>query len=964
VLSRQTVPADIGLRYRLAVEKRGRYSIFTFGLGVQFPFRLEDEDGFPLTPSNRMGVTLDLDPGAYAFYSLPVSFVTRRLTRFSPFTPVRAAAAEGKTNELPLNTRLQNVWKETPSRDPDVYRVTLPAALPVVLSLSSGMTGELKGGGKDFSEQIVGGKDLALDLDAGTYTLAVKTREVQNLFSYSVGISTSQLAAGLRYSLGSSRSEWLVSVAEDKVYDLWTFGMDDLKASLWDETGTRLLAENDDMESDWNFRITQRLAAGRYRLRIEPAGYASGSALLSMDVNEELALPERKPPFTVEKTLGREILQVPLRPAADGVLIVKTESGRAVRFGLYRGETFLAEGEDLLAVPLGRDRSYSLHVFQRDDSPQAVKVAVSLASPPQVTLPAREFSVDCPASLVINNPAGLSYRFGDADNLLLYSPDLESPCLPVAGAYVGTGNGRGYLLTKTLAPVKNIRVEPLTLAPDRSETVFLTGTPHSFLCRPGRDDLTLVTAETQTAAPGLSLIPRAAYRAGEFDFRGMDSSLSKTFLLLPAGGEYQGKVWSLETGRAADRASLLVRRFGATRAVLNKGESRTYTLPPGQGLRITLNGGAQSVRVLLARDCAASVWNKDRPEGTAVADLENRDVLFDPSGGVLALVNTGSREALAWVGTGDAAPTSVTTMSARGFETTFADQGRLVLRVPAGKNKTVLCIAGLGCEARLLSASGKIHRAAALEGEALVYILPAEAGDLEITHGRGFASVFFAPRGGELDAFTGRSSSFRKAPLTRETALKGTTVIYPFSLTADGFVSIATTAPGLVALSRDGRVLEVSAGVDTGERRIIRRLPKGSYEILSRPLAGTSQSGSLVLTRIASVDMGSADGAKKYFIGRGEVHVFRFRVTKAGTVGVGLAVEDDNLRSELYDDASKRLGEGALLFRPLEKGTYYLVVHGADRPVQYAPLLYGNEGSDAGVPKEIVDQYKQKEGEE
>jgi hypothetical protein len=302
-------------------------------------------------------------------------------------------------------------------------------------------------------------------------------------------------------------------------------------------------------------------------------------------------------------------------------------------------------------------------------------------------------------------------------------------------------------------------------------------------------------------------------------------------------------------------------------------------------------------------------------------------------------------------------------MTGDGLETAFTENGKLTVHVPQAGGKSVLCAAGRGFSVRLLSENGKIYHAAPAPGADLVSILPAEAGDLEITHTRGFIRLYFSTRGRELEGLAARSSAFAKAPLNRDTRLGGRKNIFPFTMRQDGFADISTTAPGLIALYKNGRVLEVSAGTDDTERKIVRRLSRGSYEILSRPLADIPQAGILNLAQIESIDITSGNGGKKYFIGKGEVHVFRFLVSEPGTVGIGLEVENDSLRAELYDAGSQRLGEGTLLFRSLDKGYYYLVVYGASVPVQYTPLLYGHQGSDAGVPSDIIDRYKQKEGE-
>ncbi|MBN2354430.1 MAG: hypothetical protein JXD23_17800 [Spirochaetales bacterium] len=968
-ISRRTVESDVGLRYALSAAIQGRYAITTLGLGVNFPFRLEDAEGFPIAVGNR-GTDIELDRGSYVYFSFPVPYLTRRLTTFARIIRPAAEDENAKRFDLELNHRRSRVWKETPGRAPDVFAFVLPAPLSVAASLSTGMQGELKGQSLAEPVRLAGGPAQSFDLPAGAYELAVSPQEERNLFQYTVGVSTAMLASGLVYELGYGAGSFVVSTGGDGVYDFSSSGEGDFKASLWDETGDHLIAENDDAENDWNFRITQRLGAGRYLLRIEPAGSVTGGSTVAMAVNAEHPLGERKLPFTVDQSLGREILKIPVRPDAEGVLSVRAEKGRAVKFGLYRETELLAAGEGFLAVPLYKGRAYTLQIRQSEDRPQPVKATVAYTVPRSVELSDSPRAFDCPEFLALDNRHGLSYRIADKADRVLYSTGPESPCLS-PGAWIATGpGGRGYLVSAAGGTVPGVRFEPASIAAGESRTVFVGSIPHSFLADPGRSDAFLLTAETEDKPCGLSLAPRGRYKKDKYDFRGMDESDNKTFVLFPPSGAYQARLWNPEpvaAGRADARVNVRLVRLPADSGRLGKGETRTWLLDPGRALRLDLDAGAQVLRVLLSRGCAAAVWRSGEPLTMAAADAANRDVTFAVTGGTLVIANYGAADAAvkAIVSNSSDAPSPI--LDAAGIETVFPGEGRLTVSIPAGHEKESLCLAGDGFGARLLGRDGRISRPVRKEGPADVAVLPAEPGDLEITHGKGWISVFFSRAGQEAEDLAGRSRGLKAKPISGTERLSGGEALYSFRMDADAFAVITTTSPGVIALSggsANGRVLAVRSGLEAPRSPIVQRLAKGDYEIHVRPIKDSSLRGTLSLARVRPVALSGKNDEKDFFIGKGEAQVFAFEVTEPGGVGVGLSAEADRLRAELYDAGSRLLGAGTLLFRTLARGTYYLAVYGDDPasggdglPVRYRPLVYGQDGSGAGVPQDIVNQY-------
>ena len=107
--------------------------------------------------------------------------------------------------------------------------------------------------------------------------------------------------------------------------------------------GARLLAQNDDMPNDWNFRISQRLAAGRYLLKLVPVGRTYDTVHVSMGFREQHALPERGfPPFTIEENIEEKVLAIPFRVDNASSLVGVTVNASQLPTGDGVGELGVA----------------------------------------------------------------------------------------------------------------------------------------------------------------------------------------------------------------------------------------------------------------------------------------------------------------------------------------------------------------------------------------------------------------------------------------------------------------------------------------------------------------------------------------------------------------------------------------------------------------------------------------------
>ena len=383
VVKKAHLKPDVALRYTLTVDEPGQYHLETLGLGKTFTDRLEDKAEWPLTkPRGRKTATQHFEPGVYHYYSLPLPVESTRITTLTRIVEKQERVGKGP-HPIPFNETLKMMWREEAGRPPDIFTTEITAPVDVTINLSGGMEGVIRLRGEtDNGRRVTGGSTWQDTLQPGQYEIVVKSTSENNLLPYTLRMETSQLIPGLRQPV-ELPADLTVRLGEPGIVDLFSFGPTDVKASLWDETGARLLAQNDDMPNDWNFRISQRLAPGRYLLKLVPVGHNHGTVEVAMKFREQHVLPEHGlPPFTVEENLEEKVLAVPFRVDNTNSLVgvtvdtsqLQTGNGAgALAVALLRGTHTLYEGTidgnqaSTFYIPLQAETSYQILLWGLGD---------------------------------------------------------------------------------------------------------------------------------------------------------------------------------------------------------------------------------------------------------------------------------------------------------------------------------------------------------------------------------------------------------------------------------------------------------------------------------------------------------------------------------------------------------------------------------------------------------------------
>jgi len=997
LVSRKTVDADQALRYDIEIRKRGRYRLSTFGLGTRYNHRLEDSGGWPLGPAVGQGeIVRELRSGRYYYYTLPKPLRTRRLTLLE-------AIDKDPLDEdyLPLNTTLERLWRESAGRTPDVYRFSLSAPIETSFSLTKGMVASLIGpDGNQFAE-IFGGErgQLGLgplSLEAGEYEVRVKSIDENDRFPYTLRLNTSWLIPGHRQSISRTPVTIPVSVGADQHCDLWSFGESDVRASLLDTTGKVLIVENDDRKDDWNFLISKKLKAGRYTLRIEKVGHWGGSCTVYMESRAEYRLEDGLEsgakngfdfafPIEHETTLGRSVLNIPITTGPrDGLVQILTEAEEPVSIAVHAGERLLAVGENRLFIPLKGGSNYTLKVWHLGDVPTALRVEARESRSTRdggedLLLNDTSSSYFVPGSSIrLSNPRGLSYSIRreqvDEPATLLYSPGLERACSPIDWAAVNTSQDSGWLVKPSGSEIGAVRIEPLRLPEAASVAVRLGDIAQSFRLTNGRDRVLLLEMTSPGLSIGAAVMRDTVYDASRFEWDGMLLEPSRTMAAVLDPGEYQGRIWRTEpvSGNqplAGRRVSVTTRSYLLReRYKLSGTDSLRLSVKPQRAISIDLETRADALQLLLTRGLIAFVWQDGRSRSFASAHNGNISKRISVTGGRLVLINTGDTQALSRVqrSMGET-PSKFTIAPGRGYEKVLHQEEKLAFTLPPVRSATddlYLCVAGAGANVLLRGADGRIYLPPGLtEQEQLLFtIMPYRAGDLVVIPSGDYLKVWISKRDDMQRTFVHGNTApdfnrLRSSPLPDgETKLDKAVQVRSFSLSETQFVKIDIKAPGISALYRDGRIIAVSAGGKQSGSRISRFLQAGKYRLYTRAIRGTVLSGMLRFSRTSPIRL-EGGRPEPRIIGPSEVQAFRFHIRTAGKIGIGLQAETDSLSATLFSDEFLPLGSGALIFVELGQGTYYLVVHGDARTVQYRPVLLGLGGSLQGIPEDTIRRY-------
>lgn len=979
-IKRCSVPEDAAVRYRVEIKETGSYHLETYSLGKSPRYRLDDAGGWPLMkPGKRGAVNRLFNKGFYFYYTLPEPVESRRVTFLRRWERTPTISGKGP-HTISLNQTLSNEWLESPGRSPDIYRVEITAPIRASVKVTDGMEAAIFAGETGQIAATAGGK-WSGQLPAGTCRLEVKSKEENNRQSYNIGIRTADLIPGLTQRVKNLPAQMNVSLAKDSPVDIVSFGRVDVAAVLNDDK-EKTVTTVDDMPDDWNFRISRGLEAGRYVLKVSAAEGGSGSVEVGMNTREELVLNPQALPFSIKQNLAGEVLKIPFTTGEGETLLhIGASAGSDLKLVLMKGETLLAEAKNHLYIPLPAQSQYTLSAWDPDRGAGEVRVEGLPLKTRQVAVTRHNQTIPVGTALVLDSDGGLSFRLKGGGNkgAFYYSPALERPCLTVGEGVEGMKENRGWLVRAAggHGRERQVRLEAVTVAPGKSSGAMLNDLPLTFALHHRQEAPLLLEVTSVNALVGAAVFPRDRLPDNYFQRFGMLAEPSRTLAGIPGKGAYRGHIWLTaptpplisEKNRldTRERIAVAATAFPRQKQLDFRGAAFIEAqVEPGRSVWLLLAEEPQLLEMTLAQGLAAFSWHRGRSVDIAAALEKNAVEKMTVKGEILYVVNAGPYPAR-FRAEKRGAPGERSSLfdGEKGFETVFPTAGTLQFQLPDIPADMKLFAAGTRIESRLWGKDGKIYPGSetTLRKNFHMKIYEAPGGFLEIRHGPGLVKIWLAPLadGGRSLLAHGQAAAATPARLEAGmTSLAFETREWEFAMESPGYLSVETLAPTAMALVSGEKVLYMSLEASGAGHRLNHYLPAGTYRLAARQLRrsnSTELPGTLTLKRITPIQLDEDVPIERQIIRPGEIQVFRFTVRVESTVGVGLKSENDSLEAQLFDDKSRVIAGGPLMFKQLAPGTYLLVVKTRDVPVQYQPVILGTRGSREGVPEDVVQKY-------
>lgn len=934
VPARSSLKAGQGVVYRVVVPEDGRWRLRSFGVGRTFTGRLEDADGWPLV---RPGVPIDrtdrLAAGTYRLVLLPDDVASRRLTLLERVEGAVVRDGHGP-HALALGERVTHTWWESEERTPDTWSFDLPAPARVTVTATAGMHGVLRRGDEEVA-RLYAGEALTEELPAGAYRLELLSSRRDTGREYGLSVSTRELTAGQSRAV-TAPATLSVSVGEDGLVELESFGSTDVRARLVDASGA-VVARSDDRPDDWNFAMSERLDPGTYTLRVEPVGVGRGPTEVRMAAPVEVEEQPLSLPVDQHLRPGRAVHLFPLElPGRAEVLTVALDAPETVTATLERRVGTRWEAVDAsvgrrvqLAARVDDGGAWRLRLGSLDRRGNAVHLRVAAERAPragesslQTGMRLRDGGAGLGAVVAgLRDPGTLSVQGSG----LRWCPDAGARCVPVQDGTVTPHEDALWLVGPVATRVRARRVR---LDGGEVVRVHLHGEARVDL---GRSDLTLAVARSTTGQPGVSVAGAPLDAAP-----GRAASLGAGDVLQawPAGGE--GVLEAEVQAWTFDLPEPEVRSLSSWSASVAAGEAAAWTLP----------GGALEARVALEPGMAAAFLRGGRAQRVVWAADAPRAEVWSGAADALVVVNPTGSEARASVSllpAGELAPLT----DASPWESRQPSAGTLTLQVPPARGPVArtLHLGGAVEDAWLLGGDGQLRHGTTLDAAA--------GGTLVLTHGPGLSVAWLetedpASRWGEAAAAA--------VPVDLPARVELTAAAYRLRLPAsEEAVHVRTAAPVVAAVHRPGQPPVVSVHPDGASLDLP---PHAGLEVELRPLGAPSLWGEALVTSTPVVDTSEGLGPE-VLLAPGESRVFRFQVDRPGPVGVGVRATADTVTATVVGADGAVLGQGLTLMPEFTAGSWYVVLHNPSGAavVRARPALVGVEAPDTGPPADVVRQY-------
>ena len=964
------VKADAAICYNFTIKNAGIYHVETYSLGKHIMHRIEDNEGWPLyVPGKYRAIERYFDKGTYTYYSLPIEIDSQRLTFIYKKPKKRIISGKGP-HILELNKSIDNIWLEQTGRAKDIYQVKIPALAEFSLNVTNNMKASIYLKHDKNVKETKSGK-WSGKLSSGIYEIRVISSEKNNKVPYTITLQTKYLIPGLKQKIYHLPATLNVSVSKDVFVDISSFGQTDVKAYLWDKDSNTLITSNDDKPNDWNFKFSCRLKSGLYKLKLVSVGTSSKPFEVKMDQRDYKELKKVNIPFTLNEKLGKEVLQIPFSTCENESLInFNTKSSENIKLAIMKGDVLIAEGKGRIYIPLPSKKNYVLYVWDEENIVQErnkVLIEGESMKLKDITFDKNQIKLATPNAIRFQNDNRLSYCFNTSSKRTYYSPELERPCLILDRLPKGTKNMNGWLVSEDGKP---ITIQPFDVKPEQPVKVMLGKIPISFSIKQTQKVPMSLKLKSIKGIVGAMVFSENNLPENHVQWPGMLAKKAQTLVGIPGYGKYRGYIWKthktpLVTSEnikeiARDRISIYINSYPIHETRNFKNVSNLEAnIPAGHSFLLLVEDKKQILNMVLTKGLVAFSWSLNKPFDIVSSLNQNRECQIKVNGKNLFVLNTSDHPGLFKVEKMEKPYTESDKFDLKnGFEKLFKKHGKLRFKINEIPQNMQLFIAGDIVKSSFWGSDGLIHNGIPLQNYFDTFRYNVKQGHIEVNYNAGLVKIWQASIDDYAKAFIGK---FEEAHIeefhNNRGDMTGVAQVWPFSLKKPGFISVKTSAPVVLALLSEDKLLQMSVCYENKRCELNQYLQPGNYKLFTRPINGLSGKGILKLNKITPIDINN----DLHLIRPGEIQVYRFSVKEHINVGVGLKTETDNLQAYLYDEKSRLISKGALMFGKLKPGKYILVVKAHGTPVQYYPIILGAQGTRKGVPEDVIRKYKKEE---
>ncbi|WPP05673.1 hypothetical protein [Methylocella tundrae] len=992
-----------GAVFTVDAPRTATYRLDLYSLGKDFPARLEDADGWPLTPPGPLA-TLEqkIEKGRYRLVVPPVEMDARVVARFSEVVDEAAPQGHGP-HALRFDVAQKFQWREPvvadAPREPDRWTFSLKGPSHVTLDVSDGMSAELLGFGERSGSiaKIIFKHGFEGELQPGDYEIDARGIGRNDRLDYELALKSLELQPGAARLIELPASVPF-AIGADRIVSVTSFGAIELAGALRDGAG-QIIERLNGRVDDWNISLSRQLPAGSYRLdlaamKTEAASSEARDEPSDDDTADEAPSDGASPD---DQVVGAEDSDAtgPDDSVQDDADHPEADQRRTkVELHLDLPETL--QGSDLDLTGAATVAGSGAHQLALPAVEEGALLVVAAQSLTDAVLSLERRDADGQWRSVGfergRTPVVAAPSDGDGSRpwrVTVWPANGDASILLAARAVSGTIQGPGQVGLEKI-PIEGLEppVEVAAVSAEAKSLLLLTQAPDglragsafghmlapvkSGVIAPQSERLWLVKRGGESSPVELGAIPSTTKNIALDLASGDVATLSQ-----PIAGAGSLRVWRAQSsygqpGLSAGKGMGVAPAGPIAGALaLNGGEPlRIWNAGPGGPLRLDLEAFDLTAEPMAQTDAQYAATLAPRTAQLVRIAGAPKEIEVNLAPGAAAFLSGGDRATTVWGGaravsrrlSGGWANILFVNIGAEASSVAFAvtpatddkplatgearklfsgAAGSMSLRVEAAAGDRLIAA---GARAAFISDDGAV-----LKGGSL--ILPGP-GELILDHDAGLVAAWI--ENDEKSPWPATEPQKIEPP--RTVSLEGQAMTLALAPATPMLLNARSTAPVILALSQkdakgDPELFpagaEFHAYVEAGEARLRVYSPHDG-----------ALSGSLEVTLSPLIPINEGVGEARA-LAPGGAALFVFDAPRAQTIGVGVRSDPDSAKVRLLDANGRSLGEGPAQLRQVEPGRYLIEARApADGPALVVrPALVGLTPPSNGPPPDVAEHY-------